>query len=172
MLDIKEMVNKEDQERQDQLLVVKGYMQRCIEKDVLQTLEVLQGSAAGALGGNALLRSELELRLEARQRQAALPALGLVIPRDYCSMRQIMIRMEVETLKFTDFVNSTADQPLLESTMKRQESYNFKRYRSLIHSLEHHVESLIILDHYEDAPIESIPQDKDLAAAAIVGPDL
>lgn len=73
MLDIKEVgpgvhLNKDEQERRDRLLVMKGYMERCIEQDVLETMEALQGAGLNSGGGNALLRYELELRLEARQR--------------------------------------------------------------------------------------------------------
>jgi len=54
-------------DERDQLAIVKGYLQRCVEDEVLKTLEKLQGSSGGNLAGNTLLRYELELRLEARQ---------------------------------------------------------------------------------------------------------
>lgn len=75
---------------------------------------------------------------------------GLRIPRDYCSLKYIMIRMEQETLKFTDFLYSQASQPLLENSSKDYEHENLLRFRSLILDLEHHVECLIIFDHFED----------------------
>ena len=176
MLDIKEVgpgvhLNVEDQERRDKLLVMKGYMERCIEQDILETMETLQGAGLKDGGGNALLRYELELRLEARQRQAALKSQGMSIPRDYCSMKTIMIRMEEETLKFTDFLNSSTSQPLLENTGKEHEHGIFLQFRSLILDLEHHVECLIIFDHFEDTEPMAV-SGEEMAFIELGGPDV
>ena len=93
------------------------------------------------------------------------------IPRDYCSMKYIMIRMEEETLKFTDFLYSSASQPLLENTGKAYEHDNFLRFRSLILDLEHHVECLIIFDHFEESE-NAHDASGDAALSEFGGPDL
>lgn len=123
-------------------------MQRVIEEQILLVFEKAQSAGTKSTSNSTLLRYELELRLEAQQRQVVAP--GIRLPQDYCSMNKMMSRMEAETFKFVDFIQPITENPFLENTAKRFQMKTLSAMRTIICDLEHHLECLIIFDHFEE----------------------
>lgn len=68
-------------------------------------------------------------------------------------MNKMMIRMEIETFKFMDYLVPIVEKPFLENTSKSLKYKHFLALRTLVQDLENHIECLIIFDFFEDEDV-------------------
>jgi hypothetical protein len=80
------------------LEIVRDYLRRCSEIEVINILQSLQGQKGSTNGSAAFFRYELELRLDARSRIQDLPIY------DYCFLKNIMLRIDQQSKVFINFV--------------------------------------------------------------------